>query len=124
MRIPIVADASFGWNQGEMFELSNFRLDEPYDFSTIQDKEGRPLVELPEQVAPANDGYLVGSPYTEPDEFEDENVVSIARVRRIRGASVSSTKKQGHRKGQAPVKVRFAEDSETAPATSRIRRSR
>ncbi|ALT58029.1 DNA polymerase [Pseudomonas phage SM1] len=124
MRIPIVADASFGWNQGEMFELSNFRLDEPYDFSTIQDKEGRQLFELPEQVAPANDGYLVGSPYTEPDEFEDENVVSIARVRRIRGASVSSTKKQGHRKGQAPVKVRFAEDSETAPATSRIRRSR
>lgn len=89
MRIPIVADASFGWNQGELFELEDFKVDVPYDFWGKTDKEGNPLYELPRQETPPRNGRLRGSPYTSPDDLEDEDVaVAVRRRGRLVGARV------------------------------------
>lgn len=86
MKVPILADASFGWNQGELFELGDFggfSLDEPYDFTQIKDDKGVQLVNLPEQITPPNNGRMTRSPYTQPDELEDESIVRSLRRRHL-----------------------------------------
>lgn len=98
MRIPIKADASFGWNHGDLFELADFRLDQPYDFTKIVDKDGAQLVHLPRQRTPANDGRLDRPPYTSPDDLEDENVVRVVRLRKLRSSAVVNTDKERQRR--------------------------
>lgn len=74
--LPIVADASFGENLGEEFELADFggfTLEEPFDFTLLKDKDGVPLITVPRQRTPPNEGRLLRSAYTTPDDLEDEN---------------------------------------------------
>ncbi len=87
IKVPIVADASFGLNFGELIECPDFKLDEPYNFAGLVDKEGRPLCDVPCQVIPPNNGKLVGSPYTLDTDLEDElhGIIdgAMARSRRV-----------------------------------------
>lgn len=87
IKVPIVADASFGLNFGEKIECPGFKLDEPYDFSKLVDKDGRPLIHVPPQVTPPNNGKLTRSVYTLDTDLEDEfeNIIdgAITRARRI-----------------------------------------
>jgi uracil-DNA glycosylase family 4 len=120
MKVPIVADAAFGWNQGELFELPDFKLDQPYDFSTILDKDGKPAVDLPRQVTPPNRGRLRRSCYTLPTDLEDETIVNTNRVRRI-GVSASS---KASTRGTSGRKVREAPAPVNRPAVKRVERTR
>lgn len=124
MRIPIVADASFGWNQGEMFELSDFLLDKPHDFTKYKNKDGKPEFVLPKQTVPANNGRLVGSPYTDPDYQEDENVVPITRAHRVRGAVATDAKKGKTKASEVRARVKQNSRQEQEEAVPRHRRAR
>lgn len=88
IKVPIVADASFGLNFGELIECPGFKLDKPYDFAGLVDKDGRPLApDVPAQVTPPNNGRLTRSVYTLDTDLEDElmNVFdeAVTRSRRI-----------------------------------------
>lgn len=87
IKVPIVADASFGLNFGELIECPDFKLDEPYNFNGLVDKKGNPLCNVPPQVTPPNNGRLIGSPYTKDTDLEDEfaEIVTgaITRSRRV-----------------------------------------
>lgn len=75
--LPIVADVGFGHNLGEIIEVGDygeFKLDAPFDFDCLRDKEGNKLIEVPRQRIPPNNGRLLGSAYTSPDDLEDEDV--------------------------------------------------
>lgn len=79
LKVPIIADAGFGENLGEVFECEGFSLDKPYDFTKLTDKEGKPLIVVPRQKIPPKNGRLQRSPYTTPDDLEDETVTTIRR---------------------------------------------
>lgn len=99
MRIPIKSDPSFGVNMGDQFELEEFpRDDTPYDWShrcLTNQKEGtpgygEPLIDVPEQETPPNNGRLTRSVYTLDTDLEPEGTVRIRgtrpapRIRRTR----------------------------------------
>lgn len=115
MKVPIVADAAFGFNQGELFELNDygtFDLKKPYDYSNIKNKEGKQLVHLPRQVVPPHNGRLQRSPYTLPTDLEDESIVQLNRVRRVgssrsrksavRTSNVEASRRQEASQGSTP----------------------
>lgn len=79
IKVPMVADASFGLNFGEKIECPNFKLDEPYNFNGLVDKEGNPLLPEPApiQLIPPNNGRLQRSVYTLDTDLEDELDASI-----------------------------------------------
>jgi uracil-DNA glycosylase family 4 len=87
IKVPIVADASFGLNFGELIECPGFRLDEPYNFQGLVDKEGRPLAQVPVQRTPPNNGRLTRSVYTLDTDLEEEMTdimtTALARSRRV-----------------------------------------
>ncbi len=89
IKVPIVADASFGLNFGELIECPDFSLTKPYDFNALVDKDGKPMLKepAPRQVVPPNNGRLVRSPYTLDTDLEDEfhGIIdgAMARSRRI-----------------------------------------
>jgi uracil-DNA glycosylase family 4 len=124
MKVPIIADAAFGWNQGELFELGDFggfNLTDPYDFTQIKDKEGNQLVDLPCQETPPNNGRLRRSIYTLPTDLEDESIVVTSRVRRM-GVSCRApepTRNQGGRKLRT-----VAKQPDPEPTVKRVRRTR
>lgn len=61
LKVPIVADPSFGWNGGEMYEMGKLPADEPYDFEELAwDAESKKMrFFLPEQEIPPNNGRIV-----------------------------------------------------------------
>jgi DNA polymerase I-like protein with 3'-5' exonuclease and polymerase domains len=87
IKVPIVADASFGLNFGELIECPGFRLDEPYNFQGLVDKEGRPLAQVPAQRTPPNNGRLTRSVYTLDTDLEEEMTdimtTALTRSRRV-----------------------------------------
>lgn len=82
--VPIIADVGFGKSLGEIIEVGDFgefKLDEPFDFSKVKNKEtGEPLVDIPPQRIPPNEGRLLRSVYTLPEDLEDENTVTARRA--------------------------------------------
>lgn len=89
LKVPIVADAGFGLNLGEIHECEGFSLDEPFDYTSLTDKEGNLLIDVPRQKTPPNNGRLTRSAYTMPEDLEDEDVeITPVRYRMVR-ASVS-----------------------------------
>ncbi len=59
LKVPIIADVSFGWNAGETFEMEGLSLDKKYKFSKInKDEEGNRLFKLPKQKIPRNNGRV------------------------------------------------------------------
>lgn len=124
MKVPIVADASFGWNQGELFELADFggfSLDTPYDFTQIKDKEGKLLVDLPPQETPPNNGRLTRDPYTLPTDLEDENVVVSTRRRHLGVAPAKPLPVVGK---LPPRRKALEKEPEVVKAVKRLYRSR
>lgn len=90
--IPIVADVGFGLNLGQIIEVGDygkFSLDEPFDFSSIKDKEGKDIIEVPRQRIPPNGGRLMRSAYTLPEDLEDEDVAPPTVKHRMVRAVVS-----------------------------------
>ncbi len=82
--VPIVADVSFGHSLGEIVEVGDFgefSLDTPFDFDCIRNKEGEKIIDVPPQRIPPNNGLLTRSPYTLPEDEEDENVTVVTKVR-------------------------------------------
>lgn len=89
LQVPIIADCGFGLNLGEIHECEGFSLDEPFNFHSLQDEHGAPLIDVPAQRIPPNGGYLDRSAYTTEDDLEDENVAvvePVARARYVRGS--------------------------------------
>jgi hypothetical protein len=61
MRVPMIADVSFGWNGAEMNEMGHIDIDAPYDFdalarSLVKDDEDPLEFGLPVQQVPPNNG--------------------------------------------------------------------
>lgn len=75
LQVPIVADVGFGLNLGEIHECEHFSLEEPFNYGSLRAEDGSPLIEVPPQRIPPNDGRLTRPPYTLPEDEEDENVV-------------------------------------------------
>ena len=122
MKAPILAEAGFGLNLGEIYELPDFSLDRPYDFANsehLKDKEGKMLIAVPAQKRPPNDGRILRSPYTLPTDLEPENVEVVERRRRMVRVSPAVPK------AKQPMR-RVTRTADTAPARpSRIiRRTR
>jgi len=84
LKCPIVADCGFGLHLGEIHELEGFSLDRQFDYGSLRDDAGNPLIEVPRQRIPPNNGRLTRSPYTTPDDLEPEDVVIATRRTRIR----------------------------------------
>lgn len=87
MNIPILAEPSFGLNMGEMIELPSFKMDEDFDFwnhPDMMDKDGKPILDVPPQEEPEDDGWRHDSPYTDWQYEEDEDVGDTAVVTRPR----------------------------------------
>lgn len=89
LAVPILADVGFGEDLGNIHECEGFRIDTPFDFDTLRDKEGELLIDVPAQVDPPNDGRLTRSAYTMPDDVEDAHCVFVVRKKRLVRASVS-----------------------------------
>lgn len=71
MKLPIVADAGFGLNLGDIFEMGDFDIGEDgecevgvYDFDALWEKEPDKALYVPRQRIPANNGRLQQSIYT------------------------------------------------------------
>ena len=82
--VPIVADVGFGENLGSIIEVGDygeFKLDEPFDFDLLRDKDGQKIIDVPPQLVPPNDGRLTRSPYTVPEDQEDEDAAVVTRIR-------------------------------------------
>ena len=79
MLCPIVADAGFGTNLGEIHELEGFSLDQPFDYGSLRDKEGNLLIEVPPQQTPPNNGRLTRSPFTLDTDLEPEEIRPATR---------------------------------------------
>ena len=73
--LPIVADCSFGVTLGDIIEVEHFRLDQPFNFDSLTDKEGKKLITVPTQKLPPNNGRLTRSPYTLDTDLESEEAV-------------------------------------------------
>ena len=88
--LPIVADVGFGESLGKIIEVGDygeFTLDEPFDFSAMRKDDGSPVIEVPPQRIPPNNGRLTRPAYTMPYDLEDESVPDAPppRSRYIRG---------------------------------------
>lgn len=104
LKVPIVADVGFGHNLGNIVECEGFELDKPFDFSSLKDKEGNLLIEVPRQRTPPNGGRLTRSAYTTPEDLEPEDVeVAPRRVRLMRGAVTRETVKRMERSARQMV---------------------
>lgn len=68
MKIPIVADVSFGLNFGDTNELEGLKLDEDYDFGQFWDEEKQSGILVPRQRIPPNNGRVLSPPYTQLPE--------------------------------------------------------
>jgi uracil-DNA glycosylase family 4 len=79
MLCPIVADAGFGTNLGEIHELEGFSLDQQFDYGSLRDKEGNLLIEVPPQQTPPNNGRLTRSPFTLDTDLEPEEIRPATR---------------------------------------------
>lgn len=91
MKCPIVADCGFGLNLGEVHELEGFALDKQFDYGSLRDKDGNPLITVPKQKIPPNRGRLTKSPYTDPN-FEESIGAANRVIRRVmRTPGVGST---------------------------------
>ena len=89
LQVPIIADCGFGLNLGEIHECEGFSLEEPFNFGSLQDEHGAPVIDVPAQRTPPNGGYLDRSAYTTEDDLEDEDVAvvePVARARYVRGS--------------------------------------
>lgn len=60
MRVPIVADVSFGWNAGDTHEMKGLELDRPFDFARLATNRetGEVKFTLPPQQIPPNNGRV------------------------------------------------------------------
>lgn len=95
LKVPIIADCGFGENLGDIIECEGFELDKPFNYDGLRDKEGKLLIEVPRQKTPPNNGMLLRSPYTLPDDLEDEDVeVAPTRMRMMRSAVTEATVKR------------------------------
>lgn len=67
MRVPIVADVSFGLDAGHQFEMKGLEIGKPYDFSRT-----KPAMDfnLPRQKIPPNQGRVVLPEYMRHAEYE------------------------------------------------------
>lgn len=93
--VPLVADVGFGLNLGEVHECEGFSLDEPFDYTSLTDKDGNLLIEVPPQKIPPNNGRLTRSAYTTPDDLEDEDVeVTPTRYRMVRASTTEKVIKR------------------------------
>ena len=88
LKVPIIADVSFGLNLGEVHECEGFDLDKPFDYRSLKDKEGKLLIDVPRQKIPPNNGVIQRSVYTLPEDAEDEDVVVAHRKTRLVRAHV------------------------------------
>lgn len=126
LRVPIIADVGFGLNLGQVHECEGFSLDKPFDYTSLKDKEGNLLIEVPRQKTPPNNGRLTRSAYTTPDDMEDEDVqIAPRKYRLMRSVVQADTVKRITRSQKQMVINR--RNQETAPAVTRppvIRRSR
>ena len=64
LKLPIVADVSFGRSFVCEHEMDGLEVDKPYDFSRFWDKDNESGISVPEQFTPPNNGDLVKSIYT------------------------------------------------------------
>ena len=62
MKVPILADVSFGENMGDTHELKGLTSSGPYDFSRFADGDS-PII-VPRQIVPPNNGRRTSSIYT------------------------------------------------------------
>jgi uracil-DNA glycosylase family 4 len=130
LRVPIVADVSFGLNLGEVHECEGFSLDAPYDYTQLKDKDGNLLIEVPRQRVPPSGGRLTRSAYTTSDDLEDEDVVvAPRRYRMIRAKESEIVAKRIERsRKQMVINRRVRAQPQTPPECPRmssvIRRSR
>jgi uracil-DNA glycosylase family 4 len=67
MRVPIVADVSFGQDAGHQFEMKGLVTGEPYDFSRTKPEMD---FRLPRQKIPPRDGRIVLPEYMRHAEYE------------------------------------------------------
>lgn len=113
--VPIVADCGFGYNLGEIHECDGFSLEEPFDYTSMKDDDGNPVIDVPEQLIPPNDGYATRSVYSLPTDVEP--LTPCANPRSLRVAR--------SRPGSAPAKrVARTRPTPDAPAAHRTVRSR
>jgi hypothetical protein len=90
LRVPIVADVGFGWNLGEVIECEGFSLEQPFDYDSLRDRDTQELlIEVPPQVIPPNEGRLSRSPYSTPEDLEDESAYTPMRRSRLMRPSVT-----------------------------------
>jgi len=93
--VPIVADVGFGENLGAVHECDGFTLDKPFNFAGLTDKDGNPLIQVPRQKTPPNNGRLQRSAYTTPEDTEDESVhVAVRRYRLMRAGTNRQVEKR------------------------------
>ncbi len=92
--VPIVSDVSFGINLGEMFECEGFDLEDTFNYASLVDEEGNPLVDVPPQKTPPNEGRLTRSAYTTPEDLEDESTPAPQFRFRLMRASTKETAKK------------------------------
>ena len=59
MRVPIVADVSFGPDGGKQWEMEGLDIDQPFDFTTLEDFD----FDLPEQLTPPDNGWKMVPPH-------------------------------------------------------------
>lgn len=98
LQVPIIADVGFGYNFGDIHECEGFSLDEPFDYTSLKDKDDNLLIEVPPQRIPPNDGRLTRSAYTTPEDLEPEDVVvAPVRHRMVRAAVSRSVEKRMER---------------------------
>lgn len=95
LKVPIVADVGFGENLGAVHECDGFTLDKPFNFAGLTDKDGNPLIQVPRQKTPPNNGRLQRSAYTTPEDTEDESVhVAVRRYRLMRAGTNRQVEKR------------------------------
>lgn len=135
--VPLVADVGFGENLGEIIEVADFgefKLDQPFDFTKIVNKEGVRMIEVPRQVIPPNNGRLTRSAYTTIDDLEDEDNYRdvVVRPRVLFGVVSKASQKRevrsqkqmviNRRNAQARLNAQRAERASPGPVIIRRRR--
>jgi hypothetical protein len=95
LKVPIIADVGFGLNLGNVHECEGFSLDKPFDYTSLVDKQGNPLIDVPRQRIPPNQGRLTRSAYTTADDLEDTCItVTKYRTRMVRSGSSEVVEKR------------------------------
>lgn len=104
LKVPIIADAGFGLNLGEVHECEGFSLDVPFDYTSLKDKDGNLLIEVPPQCTPPNNGRLTRSAYTTAEDMEVEDVdIKPARARMVRAGASPDVEKRMTRSSKQMV---------------------